>query len=224
MNIHHHPDDATLFSYTSGALPAALSVVVACHLQACPVCRQRLQHSLQLAGGLLANQAPAKLNPQQRSTMLDLLEQTPQLCPSNQSRQEVVDNQAIDLRQQLPTALAPWLAGQSYQQLPWRSLAPGLRQIKLDIAEGNLRLLRIAPGTSMPIHSHSGSELTLVLRGSYSDEIGRFQSGDLADLDPQVEHQPIADRDEDCICLIATDAPLKFKGIVPRLLQPFFGL
>lgn len=76
----------------------------------------------------------------------------------------------------------------------------------------------------MPSHGHTGSELTMVLRGSYTDELGRFCAGDVADLDPDVQHQPVADTDEHCICLIATDAPLRFNGLVPRLLQPFFQI
>ena len=56
------------------------------------------------------------------------------------------------------------------------------------------------------------------------DEIGRFQSGDLADLDESVYHQPVADTDEHCICLIATDEKLRFSGVFSRMLQPLIGI
>ena len=47
---------------------------------------------------------------------------------------------------------------------------------------------------------------------------------DVNDLDDDVDHQPIADTAEECICLIATDAPMKFNRLLPKLLQPFFGI
>jgi putative transcriptional regulator len=61
------------------------------------------------------------------------------------------------------------------------------------------------------------------LRGSFSDEVGRFCRGDVADLDDQIEHQPLVDSEEDCICLIATDAPLRFTTLFGKLVQPITG-
>jgi putative transcriptional regulator len=87
-----------------------------------------------------------------------------------------------------------------------------------------LRLLKIAPGVRIPRHTHGDEELTLILRGSYTDEVGDFRRGDLADLDEDVLHAPLATGDEPCICLIATSAPLRFKTIVGRIVQPFIGL
>jgi len=46
----------------------------------------------------------------------------------------------------------------------------------------------------------------------------------MADIDDGLGHQPIADEGEDCICLIVTDTPVKFKGILPRILQPFIRI
>jgi len=59
---------------------------------------------------------------------------------------------------------------------------------------------------------------------AYGDEIGRFGPGDLADLDDSVQHQPIADTAEPCICLIATDDKLKFPDVFSRMLQPLVGI
>ncbi|MFT4920749.1 MAG: putative transcriptional regulator, partial [Zhongshania aliphaticivorans] len=89
---------------------------------------------------------------------------------------------------------------------------------------GDVRLLRIAAGKRMPVHSHRGSELTMILRGGYSDNVGKFNAGDVADLDASVEHQPVADSDEDCICLAGMDAPLAFRGWLARLIQPIVGM
>ena len=37
-------------------------------------------------------------------------------------------------------------------------------------------------------------------------------------------YQPIADADEDCICLAGMDAPLAFKGLIAKMLQPIFKI
>jgi putative transcriptional regulator len=75
----------------------------------------------------------------------------------------------------------------------------------------------------MPTHGHRGQELTLVLAGSFSDEHGTFARGDVEEADEDVEHQPIADPGEDCICLAVTDAPLRLRGIA-AILQPFLRI
>ena len=36
--------------------------------------------------------------------------------------------------------------------------------------------------------------------------------------------QPRVDSDEDCICLVATEAPTRFKSFWARLAQPFVGI
>jgi putative transcriptional regulator len=76
----------------------------------------------------------------------------------------------------------------------------------------------------VPDHGHRGTELTLVLQGAFSDKTDRFGKGDIEVATQDLNHQPIAEMDEDCICLAATDAPLRFNSLIPRLLQPFLQI
>ena len=48
--------------------------------------------------------------------------------------------------------------------------------------------------------------------------------GDLEIADEATEPTPVAIGDVACICLAATDAPLRFVGLLPRLVQPFFRI
>jgi putative transcriptional regulator len=66
--------------------------------------------------------------------------------------------------------------------------------------------------------------VTFVLTGSYRDCVGRFGPGDFSDLDGEIAHEPIADRQEGCICLAATEHPRQYKGRIIRWLQPFVRL
>jgi putative transcriptional regulator len=107
----------------------------------------------------------------------------------------------------------------------WKSLGQGLRQAILPTAAGaSARLLYIPAGRAVPDHSHGGLELTLVLQGAFSDCEGRYGVGDVDIAGEAVDHTPIAEAGADCICLAATDAPLKFRGVFPRLLQPLFRI
>ena len=107
----------------------------------------------------------------------------------------------------------------------WKPLGMGVRQCILSAGDqGSARLLYIPPGRAVPDHSHKGLELTLVLQGSFSDATGRFGVGDLEIADEDLEHTPVADEGAPCICLAATDAPLTFNALMPRLLQPLFRI
>jgi putative transcriptional regulator len=87
-----------------------------------------------------------------------------------------------------------------------------------------VRLLKIPAGQPVPEHSHRGMELTLVLDGSFSDEISTFARGDVEMADDSLMHQPKADKGKDCICLAVTEAPLRFKSRFLRLIQPLLGI
>ena len=215
MKTHHHPDDSTLLSYAAGSLPENAALLVSCHLQFCDVCRHTIRDGETIGGKMLDDLPAAVLPARVRSQVLARLHETPAQTPSPKTNTWSPD--------ELPLPLQP-LVGRDYSKLKWSPLVPGVGQIKLDSPRGKLRLLNISPGTCLPMHSHRDSELTLVLRGSYADEIGRFAAGDVADLDPSVEHQPIVDSQVSCVSLVVSDAPLKFRGIVPRMLQPFFGI
>jgi len=237
MSINHHPDEATLLSYAAGSLPLAFELLVACHLRSCPQCQQRVAQAEALGGMLLDALEPVPV--EGRDELMKLMQ------PIAGDNPLLADDMALETmphdevgRAEMGSALTtdePWrramqlpeplqqFIDQGDQDMPWRRLVPGIQQIMLNRDDGQLRLLKIAPGISIPLHSHEGSEMTLILQGSYSDELGRFQAGDVADLEPDVEHQPITDGSEPCICLVATDAPLRFNGLLPRILQPFTG-
>ncbi len=218
MSIRHHPDDSTLVAYAAGAVTEGISLVVAAHLELCAQCRARARDAIDLGGALLAGLDPAPVGEGALAAAFAKIDAGVEGEPSPPHKPRAVDG--------LPATLVPWLPT-GLDRVPWRSLVPGIRHFRfprVDSGGGTVRLLAIAPGTALPHHGHGGTELTLVLRGSFADEIGRFAPGDLADLDPSVQHQPVADTDTPCICLIATDARLRFSGVVGRLFQPLVGI
>jgi putative transcriptional regulator len=104
-------------------------------------------------------------------------------------------------------------------------MAPGVHCIRAKPSStGTLLMLKIAPGRSMPLHGHCGTELTQILRGAYADALGHFAAGDVADLDSNIEHQPVTTPGAPCICVSALDAPLRFSGWLAQRLQPIFKI
>ena len=228
--IEHHPNEDTLLSYAAGSLPAALALVVGCHLQFCPQCRTAVRAGESLGGELMTALTPKALSERARANMLQRLDLQQaqgeaQSVPAGDVVTTIAESESAHTKVGVPTLLRKMLHEQDFEALPWKkTIAPGLKQIILDCGEGQARLLRIAAGQKMPVHSHRGSELTLILSGGYSDKLGQFNAGDVADLDGSTEHQPLADDDMDCICLAGMDAPLVFKGWLAKLVQPFVGM
>ena len=70
-------------------------------------------------------------------------------------------------------------------------------------------------------HTHTGIELTCVLRGSFSHEGGRFGPGDFDFGDETLDHQPIVGSGEPCLCLVAMTGDLRMNGFFGRLIGPF---
>jgi putative transcriptional regulator len=216
MTPSRHLDESTLLAYSAGALPQALSVVASAHLERCAHCRGRAWQADRIGGALLGMQQPAAVVAGAREAMLALIENTP---PEPRAAFDA-DVPAPHDPDRLPTALHPWF-GDSMRGLRWRRVAPGVQRIRArGVAGGELILLRIAPASRLPLHSHYGTELTMILDGAYTDMLGHFGPGDVADLDEQVLHQPVTAEGVPCVCVAALDAPVRFTGWFARALQP----
>ncbi|MDZ7627071.1 MAG: ChrR family anti-sigma-E factor [Parvularculaceae bacterium] len=219
-NIRHHPKDVTLAAYAAGQVDEARSVVIAAHLKLCPICRLAVGDFETVGGACLETVEPVGLS----DSALDsfwLRAGRQEMSPAPASVLAANDF-SLDAMHPLSRYLKDGV-----DAIEWKSVAPGLAQhvIPADgYRPGVLRLLKISPGVRIPKHTHGDEEMTLILRGSYTDEVGEFRHGDLADLDEDVLHAPLATGDEPCICLIATNAPLRFRTIMGRIAQPFIGL
>jgi putative transcriptional regulator len=73
-------------------------------------------------------------------------------------------------------------------------------------------------------HSHTGTELTCVLKGSFSHQGGRYGPGDFDYGDDDVDHRPIVGDEGPCLCLVAMTGDLRMNGFFGRLISPFIRL
>lgn len=215
MTIQHHPDISTLMAFSAGALDEPFAVVVSTHLALSEGGRQTVRHMETIGGALLESEEESALSESALDRLFDRLDAEP-----------ASKEQAVEADSDIPAPLRPYLPN-GLEGVRWRWTGPGVATA--DLARGQngrsrLMLLRVAGGRRVPEHSHGGQELTLILKGAYKDRFGVFARGDIADHDEDVEHQPIAEPGEDCICLVAVDAKLSFRGRMMRTLQPLFGI
>ena len=222
MKVHHHLDDATVMRFASGDLDEAFSVVVAAHLAMCSECRSAVRTAEQAGGNLLEAGEKVELSNGAFDRMMRKLDESSDRISVSSTEQPNPAREASDVPLPLQRFIGPSLQG-----ISWKRLVPGVRKHAIQLSTGtssSLYMLSIAPGKSVPEHGHAGAEMTLVLSGAYRDELGRFGPGDIADLDEHLEHQPKVEAGEPCICLVATEAPTRFKGFFSRLLQPLVGI
>jgi putative transcriptional regulator len=219
MSIRHHIDNATLLRYASGDLDEAFLVVVASHLAMCGACRQAVHLAEAIGGHALEESEAAPVTSGAFDRLMHRIESNSSVPPVK----KIADKSPYG---DVPLPLHRYI-GSSLANVHWKMVAPGVRKHDIVLSGNNgtsLYMLKIGSGRAVPEHGHGGSEMTLILSGAYQDIFGRFGSGDIADLDEHVEHQPIVEPGEPCICLVATEAPTRFKGFFSRLLQPLVGI
>lgn len=110
----------------------------------------------------------------------------------------------------------------------WRKRLPGISTH--DILGGRkgegdrLFLLKVKQGFTIWDHSHTGDEWVLVLKGSYMSGGQLYAAGDLHMESVDTEHALKASDDQDCICLVMTQGPVKMASRFGRMLAPIAGL
>ncbi len=210
--------DEWLVSYAAGALSDERALLVASHVAYHPGLKARVADAEAIGGALFDAQEPTA----DLDCSFDAL--MARIDMSDMDEEDAAPVLTSD--RDLPAVLRAYL-DKPLDDLKWRMMGPGMYQHKLSNGPDGekLWLLRARGGTEMPVHDHKGLEMTLVLRGSYHVGETRYGPGqlELADSDV-VDHQPMIDEGEDCICLVVTDAPIRLHSFIGRMVQPFIGL
>ncbi len=201
-----HPSEATILAYVAGTLPAPHAIVVRTHLAQCGVCRAAARLATDLGGRVIEDAPHAALAADALGRTLARLAVPAPAAP----------------HARVPVTLSDFATGR------WWWIGKGIRLMPLmprDRHDARLDLIRVAPGTALPAHGHTGNELTCVLTGSFVDKTGEYGVGDFAENDPTLEHQPFATMaGGDCVCLIATTGRLRADSWFVRMALPVVGL
>tara|TARA_B100001057_G_scaffold342798_1_gene343739 strand:- start:348 stop:977 length:630 start_codon:yes stop_codon:yes gene_type:complete len=107
-------------------------------------------------------------------------------------------------------------------KIKWKQVFKGFNEFTTKIyGDDELKLIKMDPGASVPLHSHGGREYILVLEGSFCDEYGKYSKGDIQINDQKIKHTPIANDKEGCVCLTITEKDVIFYGKFGSFLNLF---
>ena len=109
-----------------------------------------------------------------------------------------------------------------FNTIDWKSVYKGFKEYSLPLKDNDsVKLIKMDPGTSVPLHSHNGKEFILVLEGSFFDEYGDYNKGDMQINDQKIKHNPVACNNNGCVCLSITENDVIFFGKFGSLLNLF---
>ena len=208
MTIAHHPSDMTLAAFAAGTLDEGRALVVSTHLVTCLACRSAVRVFEHARGVVLQDSPPV---PMAAGALEHALREISAEAPLKPPR----DDSAVT-QETYPFS--------TYPLGPWRRIGGGLRWRSVGVpAEQGTRvfMLKAAPGIRIPHHAHAGLEWTCVLQGAFCHELGRYGAGDFDEADEAVEHRPVVEDGEECICLVALQGQIRLKSWMGRLVQPF---
>ncbi len=210
--VKYHPDARFLTDYAAGSLPASQALCVATHLHFCAGCRMRVGELTELGAELFMQQQPSPVDSAAFDQLLSRIAEQPA------ARKRAASAPAAGVASTLPRTLHR-LAGANLEKVRWRRVGRKFRYANLDVGDGSREtsLLDIKAGGSVPQHSHGGDEITVLLKGSFSDQEGKYAAGDFIVRTRGETHRPVASQDQDCLCLATLDAPIVMRNWWLRL-------
>ena len=168
------------------------------------------------------NSKASKINSIFENLLGDDLENVTEVKPSNLRYTDCIKNDSsYKIRETSIVSPISKLVG-PLDQINWKQVYKGFKEyIPKTSDTDELKLIKMEPGTSVPLHSHNGKEFILVLEGSFCDEYGNYNVGDIQINDQKVKHTPIACNKNGCICLTITEKDVIFFGRYGSFLNLF---
>ena len=222
--IKHHPNAAILKDFVDGNLADSVSLIVSSHVELCEHCQKQVSIlTAQAADSVFeSDTAGLKLSDSEMDAFLsddgefdfDAVDQiTADLSQAVEvvveAQQETVSNTTFTI----PRAL------NSVARKDWLNLGKISRaRLDFDDESHHTSLLHIDKDGQVPCHTHKGFEITLLLEGSFEDEMGVYNKGDFIWLDGEHTHQPATK--EGCVCLTVSSDALYFTKGVSQLFNP----
>ncbi|MFY8274795.1 ChrR family anti-sigma-E factor [Pseudoalteromonas sp. SSDWG2] len=214
--IKFHPNTELLQQYVAGTLPASLSVAISAHHEMCDACAKK-------AAELESQAALATFDDATTSELsANELDDAMSMMMNDITADADIDEFSFESRKELTVGDRSITLPRSLSHLSMSRFvqAGKLARSRLELEEGSIRtsLLFIAPGGTIPEHTHTGFELTLLLDGHFSDEHGEYVPGDFIWLDDKHDHTPYTENG--CLCLAVVNSALHFNKGLSKLLNP----
>lgn len=228
--VSFHPDAKFLTDFAAGNLPLSEAICVAAHLEFCSKCRSHVQQLSDLGAQLMGHLEPqmAAADEADFDKLMQRIDAGDTGVQGGTGSQTAPAPAAMPARVSsanplgLPRVVQK-LAQGGLQSLKWAQFGKSLRiaPIRIDERSRDTAIYDIKAGGRMPEHEHRGEEITVLLKGSFSDAEGKYVKGDFVVRNLGERHQPTATLDTDCICLVSVEHPVRPSSIWYRLMEPF---
>ena len=241
--IKHHPSEQLLTAFAAGTLPASMAIGVSIHCDMCEKCRdevQQLTSKLAATEFSLAAKDSSPAEPSKEALddifeaataentgssddvmLMDFGNMIDAITADDEISEQAVQRSSLikvhGKHYELPKAL------NNVRMSNWLNLGK-LSRSSLNLDEGPLHshILHIDAGGEVPTHTHKGFEITLLLDGSFEDEMGTYVAGDFIELNGEHNHKPRTD--EGCLCYTVADDALQFTEGFHKLFNPIGSL
>lgn len=210
-SCHHHPGAELLLHYASGQLSGLQRLMVKLHLKACSTCEAVVNEAEALGGSSLEQMPDTALSENAFEQVMARIHQS-EMHVKHDTNKPDFDKLIEDI----------FTKGNS-DGLNWQWRTKRFAEIILPVNDESYeaKLIYFKKGMKVPRHTHRDKEMTLVLKGAFSDDSGIYQKGDYVCKTTEHEHAPVAE--SDCICLAITTQPLKFTGTFGPVLNWFLN-
>jgi len=214
-SIKHHPSRAMLVDFSAGNLGTAESICVSAHLHFCDQCRNELMRLDQVASQLMTEAEPQTIDEDLFDSVMSKIDALP----------EAPTKVEIEEKSDFPHTVAK-LINETESAPNWRRMSSSVDVARFQTGQNKFEvaLHRICAGGKTPHHGHKGTEFTVVLKGSFSDEQAVYSEGDFLLRGPGDEHQPMGAQNGECICLSALAAPIKLSSPLGFLMKPWLRI
>ena len=214
-SIKHHPSRAMLVDFSAGNLGTAESICVSAHLHFCDQCRNELMRLDQVASQLMTEAEPQTIDEDLFDSVMSKIDALPE-APTKVETEEKSD---------FPHSVTK-LINETESAPNWRRMSSSVDVARVQTGQNKFEvaLHRICAGGKTPHHGHNGTEFTVVLKGSFSDEQAVYSEGDFLLRGPGDEHQPMGAQNGECICLSALAAPIKLSSPLGFLMKPWLRI
>ena len=220
--IKHHPSQELLASYVEASLPVSLSAAIAMHVEMCPECAAKVATLTDQQAENCFESSVIKNEEATTDIDLDFDNLDIDSMISAITAHDDIDVPSTPVQKTLNIKGKSVVLPRAISNIPttsWSNIGK-LSRARLELDEGKVRssLLNIEPGGSVPEHTHKGYEVTLLLEGSFKDDMGEYFPGDFIMLDGEHTHHPVSDKG--CLCFTVSDDAQHFTQGINKLLNP----
>ena len=220
--MKHHPDIELLLKYANGLLSPSVAIAISIHQQSCELCQKRIAEIESIGGETMDTRSSSDEKKSRNEVGRASSDSFDKLLNEVAGIKQIEEKDDFEecVVAEMDKPILEKLNNRDFSQFQWRKVTRNLKKAEVNIEEeeNNVELLRIAPCAKIPMHTHEGEEITVVLQGEFSDSQSSYKRGDFIIQDSSNKHSPVAGKDG-CVCLAITTAPLKFTG----MLGPFFN-